>query len=280
MCAGKKLTGLALAGIVSVFLAGCSDVESAHGDGSHESAVSMATTVSTVSTTVTTTQGAQATDGAEEPSAPTAPSAGKDLKDSFPHAEPGVYTDDSLDYRAMHAALEIKGRAPSSDYDRDLFGQPWSDDVNVAGGHNGCDTRNDILQRDLDEISIRNGTRGCLVESGRLVSPYSGETINFHRGDNQVDIEHVVALGDAWVKGAFQWDETKRRDFANDPINLLAVDASNNRAKGAADAATWLPPHKPFRCDYGRIQVHVKYVYDLWVTEAEHQALRNLLDQC
>ena len=194
MCAGKKLTGLALAGIVSVFLAGCSDVESAHGDGSHESAVSMATTVSTVSTTVTTTQGAQATDGAEEPSAPTAPSADKDLKDSFPHAEPGVYTDDSLDYRAMHAALEIKGRAPNSDYDRALFGQPWSDDVNVAGGHNGCDTRNDILQRDLDEISIRNGTRGCLVESGRLVSPYSGETINFHRGDNQVDIEHVVEL--------------------------------------------------------------------------------------
>ena len=280
MCAGKTLTGLALAGIVSVFLAGCSGVESARGYGSIESPASINSTVSTVSTTVTTTQGTQAADRAEDPNAPTGISTGKDLADSFSHAEPGVYTDGSLDYRAMHDALEIKGRAPNSDYDRALFGQPWSDDVNVAGGHNGCDTRNDILQRDLDGFSIRNGTRGCLVESGSLVSPYSGETINFHRGDNQVDIEHVVALGDAWVKGAFQWDETKRRDFANDPINLLAVDASNNRAKGAADAATWLPPHKPFRCDYGRIQVHVKYVYDLWVTEAEHEALRKLLDQC
>lgn len=257
----RIFTGTALAGALSVALTGC--VEPGTG--------SVDTATVTESTTVTATV---------EPTTTAAETPDDQPAAVYPHGQPGLYTDDSLDYRSMHQALEIKGRAPNSDYDRDLFGQPWSDDVNVAGGHNGCDTRNDILQRDLKDISIRNGTHGCLVESGTFDSPYSGETINFHRGDNQVDIEHVVALGDAWVKGAFQWDETKRRDFANDPINLLAVDASNNRAKGAADAATWLPPHKPFRCDYGRIQVHVKYVYDLWTTEAEHRALGELLEQC
>lgn len=271
MCAARKFTAAAVASVAAIVLAGCMDLETGTAAGSG---------TSTVSTTVTTTLSAAATEQSSAQSSEPKSATAQDEHKKFPHAQPGVYTDDSLDYRGMHQALEIKGRAPNSGYERDLFGPAWSDDVNVDGGRNGCDTRNDILQRDLADISVRNGTHGCLVESGSFVSPYSGENIDFRRGDNQVDIEHVVALGDAWVKGAFQWDEAKRRDFANDPINLLAVDASNNRAKGAADAATWLPPHKPFRCDYGRIQVHVKYVYDLWTTEAEHRELGKLLDQC
>lgn len=176
--------------------------------------------------------------------------------------------------------LEVKGRAPSKDYDRDLFGQAWSDDVRVEGGRNGCDTRNDILRRDLSEEQIRPETQGCLVESGLLEEPYSGEIIDFERGDDQVHIDHVVALADAWAKGAQAWDADTLRDFANDPRNLLAVDATLNMQKGAGDAATWQPPNKVFRCDYAQMIIVVKSAYGLWVTPAEHDALSRELARC
>lgn len=177
-------------------------------------------------------------------------------------------------------ALQVKGRAPMTGYDRDLFGQRWSDDVRVEGGHNGCDTRNDILRRDLTDPQIRPGTFGCLVESGTLDDPYSGTPIAFVRGDNQLHIDHVVALADAWAKGAQAWDEDTRRDFANDPLNLLAVDAGLNQQKGAGDAATWLPPNKAFRCDYAQRIVAVKGRYGLSVTAAEKDALARELARC
>lgn len=165
-------------------------------------------------------------------------------------------------------------------YDRDEFGQAWSDDVRVEGGRNGCDTRNDILRRDLDDVVIRDGTHGCLVEEGTLVDPYSGETIYFQRGDGQVEIDHVVSLANAWVTGAQYWNEDLRRDFANDPLNLLAVETSLNRQKGAGDAATWLPPNKAIRCDFARRQIAVKAEYQLWVTQAEHDILHRELGRC
>lgn len=179
------------------------------------------------------------------------------------------------------ATLEIRSSAPMAGYDRDLFGSAWTDNVRVAGGNNGCDTRNDILQRDLSNVVIRPGTRDCLVESGTFEDPFSGERINFVRGRGAlVDIDHVVPLADAWAKGAQSWDEATRRDFANDPINLLAVDAGLNRQKGAADAATWLPPNQDFRCDYITRQIEVKATYGLWVTRAEHTAMAKVLTRC
>ena len=184
------------------------------------------------------------------------------------------------EYAEMLSQLPIKGRAPMTDYEREEFGQAWSDDVSVEGGRNGCDTRNDILRRDLDGPQIRDGTFGCLVESGTLTDPYTGETIDFERGDGQVEIDHVVALGDAWAKGAQQLDEDTRRDFANDPVNLLAVGTSVNRQKGAGDAATWQPPQRSFRCEYAQRQIEVKHMYQLWVTEAEHEALGRELGRC
>lgn len=176
--------------------------------------------------------------------------------------------------------LEVKGRAPMTDYEREAFGQAWSDDVTVAGGRNGCDTRNDVLRRDLEGEVIREGTHGCLVETGTLDEPYSGETISFARGDGQVEIDHVVALGNAWATGAQYWDEDTRRNFANDPANLLAVETSLNRQKSAGDAATWLPPNKDFRCEYVSIQIGVKYTYGLWVTPPEEEAMRRELGRC
>lgn len=179
--------------------------------------------------------------------------------------------------------LPIKGRAPKTGYDRSQFGQAWSDDVTVAGGHNGCDTRNDILQRDLVEVEFKPGSNGCVVLTGTLHDPYSGITVEFQRGrgtSSQVHIDHVVALSDAWQKGAQQWDAARRRNFANDPINLQTTIRSMNEQKGDGDAATWLPPNKSYRCTYVSRIVDVKAAYELWVTQAEHDAIARILTNC
>ena len=185
-------------------------------------------------------------------------------------------------YQLLLDGLEVKGRAPKSGYSRDFFGQAWTDDVSVEFGHNGCDTRNDILRRDLQNLEIKPGTNDCVAKSGTLVEPYSGETISFVRGNNSgaVQIDHVVALADAYQKGAQGWDEQKRKDFANDPLNLLAADGPLNQQKGAGDAATWLPPKKSYRCSYTMRIIAVKAKYEVWVTKAEHEALGRQLGTC
>ena len=179
--------------------------------------------------------------------------------------------------------IPVKGRAPKTGYEREQFGQAWSDDVGVEYGHNGCDTRNDILRRDISDALIKEGTHGCVVLSGTLHDPYSGQDIAFQRGrdtSGAVQIDHVVPLADAWQKGAQLLTPEQRRDFANDPRNLLAVDGGLNQQKSAGDAATWLPPNKGFRCEYAQRIVEVKAAYSLWTTEAEHAALDRLLRAC
>ncbi|GAA1458872.1 GmrSD restriction endonuclease domain-containing protein [Williamsia maris] len=179
--------------------------------------------------------------------------------------------------------LAVKGRAPRTGYSRAQFGQAWTDDVNVDGGHNGCDTRNDILRRDLTSIVARSGSRGCVVTSGVLADPYTGTRIDFVRGEKTsqaVQIDHVVALDDAWQKGAQQLSADTRRDLANDPRNLQATDGPTNSRKGSGDAATWLPPNRSFRCTYVARQVTVKAAYRLWVTQAEKDAIARVLGSC
>lgn len=174
--------------------------------------------------------------------------------------------------------LEVRGRAPRTGYDRDLFGAGW---VDTDG--NGCDTRNDVLARDLAGEAFRPGTRGCVVLSGTLADPYSGRVIEFRRGEGTseaVQIDHVVALSDAWQKGAQRWDAAQRTAFANDPLNLLAVDGPLNMQKGDGDAATWLPPDGSFRCAYVARQVGVKLRYGVWVTRAERNAVATVLGGC
>src|SRR5450631_4422735 len=156
--------------------------------------------------------------------------------------------------------LTVKGRAPKTGYTRAQFGQTWFDT-----DHNGCDTRNDILRRDLHSRQMKNA---CKVMAGTLTpDPYTGTTIRFiYGGVTEVDIDHLVALSDAWQKGAAAWAAGKRLALANDPLNLLAVDSSTNRSKGDGDAATWLPPNKSFRCTYVARQVAVKGKYGPWAT--------------
>src|SRR4051812_10262193 len=172
---------------------------------------------------------------------------------------------------AALTGLPVKGRAPETGYSREEFGDGW---LWVSG----CDTRDRILNRDLRHKAFLDD---CRVESGTLADPYTAAKITYERGGaSEVDIDHVVALSDAWQKGAQRWSPTRRVAFANDPLNLLAVDASANRQKGDGDAATWLPPNRAFRCDYVARQIAVKRKYGAWVTRAERDAIRRVLGRC
>ena len=171
-------------------------------------------------------------------------------------------------------SLSVKGRAAKTGYTRAQFTH-WSD-----LDRNGCDARNDTLKRDLTEVIYKAGTRDCKVISGLLLDPFSGKVITFSSTKSNIDIDHVVALSNAWQTGAAYFDKTKRQQIANDPLNLLAVDFSLNRQKGDGDAATWLPPLKSYRCDYVARQIAVKAKYLLWVTAAEKDAKIKILEKC
>ena len=180
---------------------------------------------------------------------------------------------------AQLETIDVKGRAPKNGYARDLYGSGWKD-----LDRNGCDARNDVLGRDLQNTSSRPGTQGCVIIAGVLKDPYTGAMIEFVRGQatsTKVQIDHVVALSDAWQKGAQHMNDKERLEFANDPLNLLAVDGPTNASKSDGDAATWLPPNKSFRCDYVARQAAVKAKYGLWMTSAEHDAIQRILtSQC
>ncbi|WP_250556292.1 HNH endonuclease family protein [Pseudonocardia lacus] len=176
------------------------------------------------------------------------------------------------------AALPVKGRAPKTGYDRDEFGSRWADI-----DRNGCDQRNDVLARDMVDETFKEGTHDCVVLTGRLADPYTGTEIAFTRGQDtsdDVQIDHVVALSDAWQKGAQQLDPDTRKSLGNDPLNLMATDGPTNQSKGDGDAATWLPPNRQFRCAYVARQVAVKAKYSLWVTAAERDAIAGVLGTC
>lgn len=179
-----------------------------------------------------------------------------------------------IDALAALNNLEVKGRAAKTGYTRSQF-LHWSDP-----DRNGCDARNDTLKRDLTNITYKVGTRDCKVIAGQLLDPFSGKVITFSTTKVVIDIDHVVALSNAWQTGAAYFDKNKRSQIANDPLNLLAVDSKLNRQKGDGDAATWLPPSKAFRCEYVARQVAVKAKYGLWVTQPEKVAIDKILSTC
>ncbi|WP_338073939.1 HNH endonuclease family protein [Kineococcus siccus] len=175
---------------------------------------------------------------------------------------------------AALAELEVAPEGSSRGYQRDRFGPSWAD---VDG--NGCSTRDDVLRRDLTRVRTREG--GCVVLSGTLDDPYSDAVISFRRGADtsaDVQVDHVVALADAWRTGASEFSDEDLREFANDPLELLAVDGTLNSAKGDDDAAQWLPPEGA--CPYVARQIAVKRAWGLWVTPAEHDAMAEVLAGC
>ena len=176
-------------------------------------------------------------------------------------------------------SLNVKPAAPMDGYSRDRFGAPWTDNNDNPLGHNHCDTRDDILARDLTNIVHH----GCKVISGLLISPYTGEPVEFKRGvktSGAVQIDHIVPLADAWRTGAAKLSEKTRIDLANDPENLLAVDGRSNTSKSDKDASEWLPAEKSYHCTYVERQVDIKARYHLWVTQPEHDAMARVLSNC
>ncbi|MEE1295659.1 MAG: HNH endonuclease family protein [Bifidobacterium sp.] len=175
------------------------------------------------------------------------------------------------------AGLAVEDEVSSAGYSRDVFGYRETDEDG-----NGCDVRDDVLAKDLTDVVY--ATRGgCVVKSGILEDPYTGTTIQFMRGrstSSAVQIDHVVALQNAWQSGAKDWDHDKRLRYGNDPYNLLAVDGPANQDKGAASAAYWLPSNESFQCEYVARQIGVKAKYGLTVTSAEQRAMLTILHGC
>ncbi|MBR1874871.1 HNH endonuclease [Candidatus Saccharibacteria bacterium] len=171
--------------------------------------------------------------------------------------------------------LEVKGRAPKTGYERTKFYDSWPTE-------SGCNLRQRILKRDFGETA-KLSSDNCTVISGSLYEPYTGQELTFTEKtqiSKGLQIDHVVALSDAWQKGAQYMTNETRFNIATDPLNLIAVDSSANQQKSDGDAATWLPKNKGFRCQYVARQVAVKHKYGLWVTEAEKDAISRVLSSC
>jgi len=277
--ATRKDGAVALATSFALLLAGgatmprvsTADLEAAASGSTASAAAAAARPTATASATPSSVPTAQETGAPLDPETPYLVAHGVPV--TAPKEQPAFAT------RAIDllATLPIKGRAPKTGYDRALFGQAWAD-----VDRNGCDTRNDMLKRDLTAVSYVNSVP-CKVKSGMLDDPYTGRSISFLRGQatsSAVQIDHVVALSDAWQKGAQQLTTEQRTAFANDPLNLQATDGPTNQKKGDGDAATWLPPNKGFRCEYVARQISVKATYGLWVTQAEHDAMARILADC
>lgn len=187
----------------------------------------------------------------------------------------GEYVADG-DAAALLNKLKVSKSHPSG-YNRSVFGYRTTD-----VDKNGCDVREDVLARDLKQVRFKY-SGSCKVASGLLRDPYTGLNINFVRGRKTsalVQIDHVVALENAWQSGAWKWSHAKRLKFGNDMLNLLAVQGAANQEKGSASAAYWLPSNKSFRCDYVARQIAVKYKYDLSVTNAEKRSMASILHGC
>ncbi|MFF7299001.1 DUF1524 domain-containing protein [Streptomyces sp. NPDC008265] len=182
--------------------------------------------------------------------------------------------------KALLAGLKVEWGRNWQTYRREEFGRYWSDDTDAVGGRNGCDTRDDVLRRDLDEL--REGDRNpCVVLSGVLVDPYTGKRLAYtYRRASQIQTDHVVALGAAWRAGAYAWTAQRRLEYANDLDVLLAVDKQTNQDKGSRTADKWKPPRRAYWCEYARRYTGIKARYGLSVTPPEKTALRDMLATC
>jgi len=175
-------------------------------------------------------------------------------------------------------------RVRHGDYRRAAFGEAWTDDTDAPGGHNQCDTRNDILGRDLmDKTYVATSRCPRAVSTGVLHDPYTMTTVNFKRGNKTgaaIQIDHIVPLAYSWDQGAWAWPESLRVRFANDPANLLAVEGQANQDKGDKEPASWMPPNAAFHCQYAMQFIAVMRGYGLAVDEPSVPVLRDAAATC
>lgn len=182
---------------------------------------------------------------------------------------------DVVDSLRELCSLKIRDGAGAGGYKREFFGNRWAD-----LDHDGCNTRFEILIRDLHQPRT-DPEAPCRVIGGRFVDPYTGTTTNFDRAPgNTIQIDHVVALGDAWASGANEWSPEQRLKYANDPRVLVAASGEANQEKGRLAAQDWLPSNKSFRCAYARQQINIKYRWGLTVTASERARLLQTLRRC
>ena len=197
-------------------------------------------------------------------------------RDDVPTLQPGV--------DALAGIAVVALRIHRYDYRRAAFGEAWTDDNEAPGGHNRCDTRDDVLNRDLVDKTFV-WTKHCpdAVETGTLHDPYTSVTINFHRGakvGEAVQIDHIVPLALAWDMGAYNWPFPERLRFANDPANLLAVEGQANQDKGDSGPALWMPPNTAFACRYAMQFIAVLRGYQLPVDQASVGVLHRAAATC
>ncbi len=178
----------------------------------------------------------------------------------------------------------VSARVRGSDYRRGAFGDAWDDDNSAPGGRNGCDTRDDILDRDLmDKTYVTTKRCPQAVQTGTLRDPYTNTTIPFRRGNQvgaSVQIDHIVPLAFAWDMGARDWTEHLRKRFANDPANLIAVDGKANHDKGDLPPGEWMPPNRAFWCQYAVQFIAVLRGYRLALDEPSARELRDATQSC
>ena len=201
-------------------------------------------------------------------------SIAQETPSAMPMASPSASILVTTEALVVAQALPVRGRSAATDYSRDAFGSAWKDI-----DRNGCDTRNDILQRDFSTSIFKPGTGDCKVIGGTWTDPYSNESYTFSEPPSGAQIDHVVSLKNAWQMGADQWDDQTRTEFANDPLNLRVTIASLNQQKSDSNAASWLPPYKPGRCAFIATQVAVKAKWHLFVTEAEKEVFITILSK-
>ncbi|MFC7449567.1 HNH endonuclease family protein [Rhodococcus daqingensis] len=217
--------------------------------------------------------------------------AGCGVLDRFaPTPQPAPGSPSRAQIEQLLAAVRIvDGRTKAGGYERGcragqacVFGPAWSDDHAGPGGHDGCDTRNNVLARDLTEVRFRSGSRDCVVVAGVLADPYTGRSLRFSKNAaKDVQIDHIYPLAAAWDLGAARWPAERRLEFANDiTYNLLAVDGAVNQSKGDSTPAEWLPPDPGHHCYYAGKYLTTAVHYDLPVTAADQDALSRVAATC
>ena len=245
-----------------------------HGDqtATVRAAITTTSTIAPVSTTTPPTSRPSTTPTLAASTAPPTP----------PPPPPPAPAPAPLPVSAVLDGLPVTTPDSSHPYKRtEDFGTAWTDDNDMAGGHNGCDTRNDILHRDLTNIQVRPGTHDCVVIAGTFADPYSGTTMAFSKAQaSQIQIDHIVPLHAAWELGAWQWPQSKRVDYANDPDVLTASNGRLNEQKGDKLADEWKPPNTAYWCTYAKRTVDIHAKYALPVTSPERSALQQMLTTC
>lgn len=273
----SRIAALVVAIVASIaLLGGCGTaISSQSSDASSSTSTSQSESTKSDSSAKSSTSDSSSSDSARDSAKSSAKDSSSSQSTSLTEAQ--ALSGNELATTVLNA-LAVKGRAPKTGYSRSQFGKAWAD-----VDHNGCDTRNDILNRDLTSTTHRANTHDCVVTSGVLNDPYTGKSIHFKRGERTstaVQIDHVVALSNAWQTGAQKLSASQREQLANDPYNLLAVDGPANQQKSDSDAASWLPSNKSFRCAYVARQIGVKFKYHLWVTPSEKAAMERVLSGC